>query len=122
MREKTRKTKGRKPSNRKAFGDSNKAAIKWLHVRGFRDVILATHCRHHDMWYNPGKIERCMDYWNHWDGMCFDSEGNLWFIQIKTSNWPSDEFLLNWISKHKNIRAITIRSQPHMQARFYYNI
>ena len=74
------------------------------------------------MWYNPGTIKRCMDYWNNWDGMCFDKGGNLWFIQVKTSEWPSDKFLINWVSNHKNIRAVTIRTQPTVQARFYYNL
>ena len=62
-----------------------------------------------------------MDYWNHWDGMCFDGIGNLWFIQVKTSSWPSDEFLMNWLVKHRNIRAVTIRTQPDIQARFYFS-
>lgn len=73
------------------------------------------------MWYNKGSKKQCMDYWNHWDGMCFDSVGNLWFIQVKTSSWPSDDMIMNWIDKHNNIRAVTIRSQPEIQTRFYYN-
>lgn len=122
MRKKIEGIKGKKSNNRKTFRDSNHTAIDWLLVRGFKDVILRTHCRHHDMWYNKGSKNNCMDYWNHWDGMGFDNGGNLWFIQVKTSSWPSDDFLINWISKHRNIRAVTIRTQPDIQARFYYNI
>lgn len=62
------------------------------------------------------------DYWNQWDGMCFDRHGNLWFIQIKTSGFPKDGGILDWMEGKKGIRALSIHFKPKTALRFYYNI
>jgi hypothetical protein len=62
------------------------------------------------------------DYWNKWDGMCFDKQGYLWFIQIKTCGFPKDSDILDWIEDKKGMRALSIRFKPKTALRFYYNI
>ena len=54
--------------------------------------------------------------------MCFDIHGNLWFIQIKTSGFPKDEGILDWMEGKKGIRALSIHFKPKTALRFYYNI
>ena len=109
--------------NRETFRESNAKAIEWLHKHGFKQVLLRTHCRHKDLVYAT-KFHKYLstDYWNHWDGMCFDRHGYLWFIQIKTSGFPKDEGILEWMQGKKDIRGLSIHFKPRTALRFYYNI
>ena len=122
MRRKSKKNKG-KTSNRIVFRDSNAKAIAWLHKRGFKQILLRTHCRHKDFVYAT-KFHKYLstDYWNRWDGMGFDPSGYLWFIQIKTSGFPKDFDILDWLDGKKGIRALSIHFKPKIDTRFYYNL
>ncbi len=109
--------------NRATFRDSNAKAVAWLHAHGFKQVLLRTHCRHKDIVYAT-KFHKYLstDYWNKWDGMCFDRHGRLWFIQIKTSGFPKDEGILEWMQGKKGIRGLSIHFKPKTALRFYYNL
>ena len=54
--------------------------------------------------------------------MCFDKQGYLWFIQIKTSGFPKDSGILDWMEGKKGIRALSIHFKPKTDVRFYYNL
>jgi len=96
---------------------SNQKAREFLFAEGYDWLWFKTHAdsrrkKNRDYYYMAnGDIIGCMDPYNLFDAMGFDGEGILWFIQIKTGNWPDknqiDAFLIN---KHGvNIMAINVK-------------
>ena len=62
---------------------------------------------------------RCTDYWNLFDGMGFDEDGILWFIQIKTSSFPPTQPLNLFCQKHPELKVMAIRVRPEILIRAY---
>jgi len=61
-----------------------------------------------------------MDYWNLWDGMCFDSTGKLWFIQIKTNQWPVISRIEKWLESKTGISCMAINvHKQEVQVRIF---
>ena len=101
---------------------SNRKAVLLLLKNGYDDIWLKPHGRRHDLVYNTGEWYRALDLWNLFDGICFDKEGNIVLIQIKTNAWakekPIKDFLkdkkhlitlsLN-VNRHKNIWSVSVR-------------
>lgn len=87
---------------------SNRMAIyTLLKKKGFTDIILRTHCQHKDFIYNLKEIKQETDYWNLFDGMGFDVDGNLTFIQIKTNNFPPEKPINDFTLQHK-VKAVAV--------------
>jgi len=97
-------------NNREKMRLSNKKAVEFLLRKGYRDIILRTHCKHKDYVYNNVKKYRCTDYWNLFDGMGYDRDGNLFFLQIKTNAWASRKLIEDFLAWHKGY-AILINVQ-----------
>lgn len=75
---------------------------------------------HKDFVYGKkGHWYRCTDYWNLFDGMGFDERGRLWFIQIKTSNFPSTQPLNLFCQRHPSLHVMAIRVKPEILIRAY---
>jgi len=75
---------------------------------------------HKDFVYDrKGHWYRSTDYWNLFDGMGFGINGNLWFIQIKTSNFPPRQPLNLFCQKHPDLNVMAIRVKPEILIRTY---
>ena len=85
--------------NRQRMRFSNRKAVLWLLKNGYDDIWLKPHTKRTDLTYTQGEWYRVIDLWNLFDGICFDAEGNIILIQIKTNSWAKEEdikdFLLN---------------------------
>lgn len=88
-------------NNRQKMRSSNKRAIEYLILQGFTDIILRTHCKHKDFVYNKEMTSTCTDYWNLFDGMGYDRNGNLAFIQIKTNAWAAEKPIKDFVTRRK---------------------
>jgi len=73
------------------------------------------------MWYrNHTEIKQCMDYWNLFDGMCYNKDGFLFFIQIKTNQWASEKAINRFMEKrHLNVIVINVKPRA-IHTRFYF--
>ena len=86
---------------------SNKRAVDTLLKQGYREILLRTHCKHKDYVSSIERKYACTDYWNLFDGMCFNPKGALTFIQIKTNAWASKKTIEDFINQHK-LKAISV--------------
>ena len=87
---------------------SNRKAVLWLLENGYDDIWLKPHGRRHDLVYNTGEWYRALDLWNLFDGICFDREGNLVLLQIKTNAWAKEQPIKDFLSDKNNLIALSI--------------
>ena len=98
---------------RERMRSSNRKAVLWLLKHDYDDIWLKAHGRRHDLIYTLGEWYRALDLWNLFDGICFDKNGNIILIQIKTNAWakaqPIKDFLCN--KKDFKVLVINVRGQ-----------
>lgn len=112
------------PPKKKAFYKTNDLARNWLLGDGYTNIWLKRHdTRHPDsVWLkreplSTGKMYvvryKAVDLWNLFDGMCFDDEGTLTFLQIKTDAWPNRIQITNFIEDKQgfNVLAINVKTR-----------
>jgi len=87
---------------------SNRKAVMWLLKNNYDEIWLKPHTRRSDLVYTRGEWYRALDLWNLFDGICFDENDNVVFIQIKTNAWAKEKPLQDFVNAHKNIRVISI--------------
>jgi len=87
---------------------SNRKAVLWLLKNGYDEIWLKPHIRRADLVYTRGEWYRALDLWNLFDGICFDEDNNVVFLQIKTNSWAKDKPLEDFVKSHKNIKIISI--------------
>jgi len=94
-------------NNRQKMRMSNNRTVYYLNKLGYTDIVLRTHCRHKDVVNNLNRKYRCTDYWNLFDGMMFDRNGEIVFIQIKTNNWAPEKPIRDFLAFRK-VRVMSI--------------
>ena len=94
------------PRERMRF--SNRKAVIWLLEHGYDDIWLKPHGRRHDLVYTSGEWYRALDLWNLFDGICFDEEGTVVFIQIKTNAWPPMQPIYDFMRRKHDIKVLCI--------------
>lgn len=87
---------------------SNRKAVLWLLKNNYDEVWLKPHIRRADLIYTRGDWYRALDLWNLFDGICFDEDGNIVFLQIKTNSWAKDRPLEDFVKAHKNVKILSI--------------
>ena len=87
---------------------SNRKAVLWLLENGYDEIWLKAHTKRQDLVYNIGDWYRALDLWNLFDGICFDNEGNLILIQIKTNAWAAKKPIIDWLKHKKNLIVLVI--------------
>ena len=87
---------------------SNRKAVHWLLGNGYDDIWLKPHGRRHDLIYTRGEWYRALDLWNLFDGICFDKEGNVVLIQIKTNAWASEKNIKDFLRDKKNVIVLVL--------------
>lgn len=112
---------------RKKMHDTNRRAREFLFAEGFDWIWLKSHedmrkKNAGDYYYlalDP-KPKRCLDPYNLFDGCAYDAEGNFWWIQIKTDNYPEDKpikaFMVGKVGV--NIMGINIRTPKGNRKRY----
>ena len=87
---------------------SNRKAVIWLLEHGYVNVWLQPGTRRHDLVYSGGEWYRALDLWNLFDGICFDEEGTVVFIQIKTNAWPPTQPIFDFMRRKHDIKVLCI--------------
>ena len=87
---------------------SNRKAVLHLLKNGYDDIWLKPHGRRHDLVYNTGEWYRALDLWNLFDGICFDQEGIIILLLIKTNAWAKEQPIKDFLSDKNNLIALSI--------------
>ena len=87
---------------------SNRKAVMWLLKEGYDDIWLKPHGRRQDLVYTRGEWYRALDLWNLFDGICFDEDGNIVLIQIKTNAWPPSQPIFDFMRDKNNMKVLCI--------------
>ena len=85
---------------------SNQMVKAWLLDHGYDDIWFKRHTKRHDFVYTQIGSYACLDLWHLFDGMCFDIEGNICLLQMKTNAWTEEQPILNFVKRRKNLRAL----------------
>tara|TARA_R100000781_G_C4075550_1_gene125957 strand:+ start:615 stop:956 length:342 start_codon:yes stop_codon:yes gene_type:complete len=94
------------PRERMRF--SNRKAVNYLLSKGYDDIWLKAHGRRQDLVYTQGDWYRALDLWNLFDGICFDSEGKIILLQIKTNAWAQEKPIKDFLYDKDNLIALSI--------------
>ena len=87
--------------NRQRMRISNGHAIKYLLKHGYDHIWLKAHTKFKDKVQCQDSRYYALDLWNLYDGLCFDSKGNIWAIQIKTNAWAKASEIIEFQKNHK---------------------
>ena len=82
-------------------------ATKYLLQRGFDNIWLKAHTKFKDKVQCQDTRYYALDLWNLYDGLCFDTKGVLWAIQIKTNAWAKASDIIKFQKDHK-IKCIVL--------------
>ena len=86
---------------------SNGHATKYLLQQKYNHIWLKAHTRFKDKVQCQDVRYYALDLWNLYDGLCFDSKGVLWAIQIKTNAWAKASDIIEFQKDHK-IKCIVL--------------
>lgn len=87
---------------------SNRKAVNYLLEHGYDEIWLKAHTKRTDLTYTLGEWYRAMDLWNLFDGICFDRDGNIILIQIKTNAWAKGQDFIDFLSDKKHLKVLSI--------------
>lgn len=86
---------------------SNGHATKFLLKNGYNQIWLKAHTKFKDKVQCQDSRYYALDLWNLFDGLCFDSKGYLWAIQIKTNAWAKASEIIDFQKNYK-IKSIVL--------------
>lgn len=86
---------------------SNGHATKFLLKNGYNQIWLKAHTKFKDRVQCQDSRYYALDLWNLFDGLCFDSKGYLWAIQIKTNAWAKASDIVDFQKSYK-IKSIVL--------------
>ena len=86
---------------------SNGHATKFLLKNGYNQIWLKAHTKFKDKVQCQDSRYYALDLWNLFDGLCFDSKGYLWAIQIKTNAWAKASDIVDFQKNYK-IKSIVL--------------
>jgi len=94
------------PRERMRF--SNRKAVLWLLENGYDEIWLKAHTKRLDLIYTIGDWYRALDLWNLFDGICFNKDGGIVFLQIKTNAWAKEQPIIDWLSDKNKLIVLVI--------------
>jgi len=81
---------------------SNKRAIEQLVKQGHTDITLRTHCKHKDFMYNMNKpAHKQTDFFNLFDGFCYDPDNVFTWLQFKTNKWAPERPIKEFVERRR---------------------
>ena len=92
---------------------SNRKAVLHLLKLGYDEIWLKPHTRRQDLIYTIGEWYRAIDLWNLFDGVCFDSDGNLILLQIKTNAWAKEKPIKDFLLDKNHLIALSLNVNRH---------
>ena len=87
---------------------SNRKAVLWLLNNDYDEIWLKPHIRRSDLVYTVGEWYRALDLWNLFDGICFNNDGDIVMLQIKTNAWASAKPINDWLKNKNNLIVLVI--------------
>lgn len=90
-----------KLNNRQRMRATNAEIREWLLANGYDDVWFKPHTARNDVVYCRHNKYYATDLWNLFDGICFDYEGNVVFLQMKTNSWAKAEPIRKFLESRK---------------------
>ena len=87
---------------------SNRKAVLWLLNNDYDEIWLKPHIRRSDLVYTVGEWYRALDLWNLFDGICFNNDGDIVMLQIKTNAWASASPINDWLKDKNNLIVLVI--------------
>ena len=87
--------------NRQRMRISNGHAIQHLLQQEYSHIWLKAHTKFKDRIVCKDSKYYALDLWNLYDGLCFDTEGFLWAIQVKTNAWAKAKPIIDFQKDHK---------------------
>jgi len=91
---------------------SNKRATEVLTKMGHTDLTLRTHCKHKDFLYNTNKTNRQTDFFNLFDGFCYDPDNIFTWLQYKTNKWASEKPIKDFVQRrHQPVIVVNITNK-----------
>ena len=103
---------------RERMRQSNRKAVMWLLKNNYDEIWLKPHTRRADLVYTRGEWYRALDLWNLFDGICFDDNDNVVFIQIKTNAWAPEKPLISFANTHKSVRVMSINVKQNKEKKW----
>jgi len=86
---------------------SNGHATKYLLQQEYNHIWLKAHTKFKDTVVCKNHKYRALDLFNLFDGLCFDSKGFLWAIQVKTNAWAKASDIIDFQKDHR-IKSIVL--------------
>lgn len=94
---------------------TNKLCKDWLIENGYDFIWLKPHIdarlsKFKETFLTRQGVFYARDIFNLFDGICFDSDGVLTFIQLSTTNYHKEEPYLEFIKNKKGFRVLMLRA------------
>lgn len=86
-------------NNRERMRASNKMAKDFLLQHGYDDIHFKAHTARNDTTYTQKGNYLSNDFWNLFDGMCWN-DGYLYFFQVKTNSWANLSQIKKFLETH----------------------
>ena len=93
--------------NRQRMRISNSHAVQHLLQQKYNHIWLKAHTKFKDRVVCQDHKYYALDLWNLYDGLCFDSKGFLWAIQVKTNAWAKAKPIIDFQKVYK-IKCIVL--------------
>ena len=93
-------------NRRERMRTTNKKIREWLLEKGYDDIWFKAHGKQKDMTFTQRGNYYSTDLWNLFDGICFDDQGNLVLLQMKTNGWADSKEIQEWLMKRKNLNVL----------------
>ena len=80
---------------------SNQLTKNYLLDHAFDHIFFKPHSRRQDVIYTQRGTYLATDFFNLFDGLCFDHNGNVIFFQVKTNAWANETEITDFLKEHK---------------------
>ena len=98
--------RSKKTRNRKVMYATNKEVREWLLKEDYDEIWFKPHTKRSEYVFSSKGHYLATDLWNLFDGMCFNPNGKIVLLQMKTNNWAKEEPIKKFCSTHNNIMVI----------------
>jgi hypothetical protein len=102
-------------NRRKTMYNTNRLAREWLFRNGYDLIWLKPHLdarkkKFKDFYHTRQGTFYATDIYNLFDGMCFDSTGQITMLQISTTNFHSEEPYAKFMEGKKGFKILLIKA------------
>ena len=95
-------------NNRQRMRATNKRVREWLLENKYDDIWFKAHTVRTDVVTTQYGKYLATDLWNLFDGICFDKNGNIVFLQMKTNGWAKEKPIEVFLKRRNNLRVLVL--------------